>query len=110
MLPKWDSKRERGWTSVSDCIVMECVPWSTALPEMVSEEEKLTGGRGPLRSEGAAEWRLLDMAVAKRGSGSPRSGRRGGIRECWGVVLSLLAGRVAVLELRDSFTPELWLR
>lgn len=63
-LPTLDSIRDRGCTTVSACIVIECVPWRTALSEMVSDVEKLTGGFGPLRSTaGRTECLLDDMMV-----------------------------------------------
>lgn len=41
---------------------MECVPWRIALSDIVRDDEKLTGGFGPLRSmAGRMECRLLDM-------------------------------------------------
>jgi hypothetical protein len=69
MLPLFDSKRARGWTTVSDCIVMECVPCRIALSDMVSEDEKFTGGLGPLRSmAGRIECLLEDIERIGRGS------------------------------------------
>ena len=65
MDPRLDSNFDRGCTTVSDCIVIECVPCNIALLEMVREDEKLTGGLGPLRSmAGRIECLLLDMAMA----------------------------------------------
>lgn len=63
--PEFDSNFDRGCTTVSDCIVIECVPWRIALSEMVRESEKWTGGLGPLRSiAGRMECLLLDMMNA----------------------------------------------
>ncbi|TFA97619.1 hypothetical protein CCMA1212_010612 [Trichoderma ghanense] len=64
-LPTLDSMRDRGCITVSACIVIEWLPSRTALSEMVSDVEKLTGGFGPLRSTaGRMECLLLDMDAA----------------------------------------------
>lgn len=67
MLPWLDSILLRGCTRVSACRVIECVPDSKALSEITKEDEKLTGGFGPLLSMvGRIECRLLDMLAWKR--------------------------------------------
>lgn len=61
MLPFVDSSFDRGCSTLSDWMVIECVPTRIALSETVREEEKLTGGRGPLlETAGSIECRLLD--------------------------------------------------
>lgn len=65
-LPMFDSIRARGCTTVSDWMVMEWLPCRMALSEMVRDDEKFTGGFGPLRSmAGRMECRLLDMLSEK---------------------------------------------
>lgn len=49
MLPPKDSRRARGWITVSEPIATGYVPVRTASSAIVTEEEKETGGLGPAR-------------------------------------------------------------
>jgi hypothetical protein len=57
MPPSVELNRDLGWITVSACIVIECVPISSASLGIVNEEEKLTGGFGP--ADRAMDCRLL---------------------------------------------------